>query len=117
MKAVIKLEELGLFILGIYFFSLLNYQWWWFFVLILAPDISMVGYFFGNKTGAVSYNLFHHRGIAIGVYLLGIYFQQNEIQLAGVILFTHSSLDRLFGYGLKYETGFKDTHLGVIGKK
>jgi hypothetical protein len=26
-------------------------------------------------------------------------------------------MDRMMGYGLKYETGFKDTHLGKIGKK
>lgn len=117
MKSVIKLEEFGLFILGIYFFSLLDYRWWWFLVLILAPDFSMIGYVFGNKIGAISYNVFHHKGIAIIVYLLGVYYQQQEMQLTGVILFSHSSLDRLLGYGLKYETGFKSTHLGIIGKE
>ena len=117
MKTIIKLEELGLLLLGIYFFSILNYAWWWFFTLILAPDFSMVGYVFGNKIGAFSYNLFHHRGIAIIIYLIGIYFHQNEIQLAGVILFAHSSFDRMLGYGLKYEKGFKYTHLGLIGKQ
>ncbi|MFE3867495.1 DUF4260 domain-containing protein [Flavobacterium sp. LS2P90] len=117
MKTSIKLEEFGLFVFGIYLFNQLDYAWWWFLVLILMPDLSMIGYVFGNKIGALSYNLFHHRGIAIILYLVGVYFHQNEIQLSGVILFTHSSMDRMFGYGLKYETGFKDTHLGVIGKK
>jgi hypothetical protein len=117
MKRSIKLEELGLFVLGIYLFNQLDYAWWLFLVLILTPDLSMIGYVFGNKTGALSYNLFHHRGIAIVFYLVGVYFHNNEIQLSGVILFTHSSMDRMFGYGLKYETGFKDTHLGEIGKK
>ena len=117
MKTIVKLEELGLFILGIYFFNQLDYAWWWFLVLILVPDFSMIGYVFGNKTGAFCYNLFHHRGIAILIYLVGIYFHQNEIQLIGVILFSHSSMDRIFGYGLKYESGFKYTHLGEIGKK
>jgi hypothetical protein len=117
MKTSIKLEELGLFVLGIYLFNQLDYAWWWFLVLILMPDLSMIGYLFGNKTGALCYNLFHHRGIAIVLYLVGVYFHNNEIQLSGVILFTHSSMDRMFGYGLKYETGFKDTHLGEIGKK
>ena len=117
MKTIIKLEELGLLLLGIYFFGLLNYQWWWFLVLILVPDFSMIGYVFGSKAGAFSYNLFHHRGIAVLVYLAGIYFHQNETQLAGVILFSHSSFDRMLGYGLKYEAGFKYTHLGLIGKQ
>jgi hypothetical protein len=117
MKTIIKLEELGLFVLGIYFFNQLDYVWWWFLVLILTPDLSMIGYIFGNKTGALCYNLFHHKGIAIALYFAGIYFSNSLIQLSGVILFTHSSMDRMFGYGLKYEKGFKYTHLGEIGKK
>jgi len=116
MKTVIKLEELGLFILGIYLFSLLNYQWWWFLVLILAPDFSMIGYAVSNKIGALSYNLFHHKGIAILLYLIGCYLQIEVMQLIGIILFSHSAMDRIFGYGLKYEKGFKYTHLGEIGK-
>lgn len=117
MKTIIKLEELSLFLFGIYLFSQLNYAWWWFLVLILAPDLSMIGYAFGNKLGAFLYNLFHHKGIAILIYFSGIYFSNTTIQLAGIILFTHSSMDRMMGYGLKYEKGFKFTHLGEIGKK
>jgi hypothetical protein len=116
MKTIIKLEELGLFILGIYLFSLLNFEWWWFLVLILAPDFSMLGYLFGNKSGAFLYNIFHHRGIAILVYILGYYLKLELLQLIGIILFSHSAMDRIFGYGLKYESGFKYTHLGEIGK-
>lgn len=29
----------------------------------------------------------------------------------------HSAMDRLFGYGLKYNKGFKYTHLGEIGRE
>jgi hypothetical protein len=116
MKTIIKLEELGLFILGIYLFSLLNFEWWWFLVLILAPDLAMLGYVFGNKSGAFFYNIFHHRGIAILVYILGCYLKMELLQLIGIILFSHSAMDRIFGYGLKYESGFKYTHLGEIGK-
>lgn len=116
MQKVIKLEELGLFILGIYFFNQLEYAWWWFLALILVPDLSMIGYVFGDKIGAFCYNVAHHRGLAIAVYLVGIYCSNEVIQLSGVILFAHSSMDRILGYGLKYETGFKFTHLGEIGK-
>jgi hypothetical protein len=37
------------------------------------------------------------------------------MQLIGVIMFSHAAFDRLLGYGLKYEEGFKFTHLGAIG--
>ncbi|WP_316635165.1 DUF4260 domain-containing protein [uncultured Flavobacterium sp.] len=116
MKTILKLEELGLFILGIYLFSLLSYQWWWFLVLILAPDLSMIGYAFGNKTGAFLYNLFHHKAIAILLYIIGCYLKIEIVQLTGIILLAHSAMDRILGYGLKYEKGFKYTHLGEIGK-
>lgn len=116
MKTIIKLEEAALFILGIFLFNRLNFEWWWFLVLILAPDLSMLGYLFGNKSGAFFYNVFHHKGISLLVYALGCYLSIETIQLAGIILFAHSAMDRIFGYGLKYEKGFKYTHLGEIGK-
>lgn len=116
MKAVLKLEELLLFILGIYLFSLLNYNWWWFLVLILTPDVGMIGYLFNTKIGAITYNLFHHKGLAVIIYLIGVYLSIPLWQLIGIILFSHASMDRIFGYGLKYDKGFKYTHLGEIGK-
>lgn len=116
MKTVLKLEEILMFVLGIYLFNQLDYARWWFLVLILAPDIGMLGYLFGNRAGAFTYNLFHHKGMAIIIYLLGSYFSIPLCQLAGVILFSHSALDRALGYGLKYDKGFKFTHLGEIGK-
>ncbi|TRW21524.1 DUF4260 family protein [Flavobacterium zepuense] len=116
MKTLIQLEEAAMLGLGIYLFSLLPFVWWWFPALLLAPDISMIGYAFGNKTGARAYNFAHLKGVAIALYIAGIYTNQPALQLAGVILFSHSSMDRLFGYGLKYERGFKFTHLGEIGK-
>ena len=117
MNTILKLEETLMFVLGIYLFSLLDYQWWWFLVLILAPDIGMLGYLFGNKIGAFCYNAFHHKGLAIAIYLVGIYLSLPLLQLAGIILFSHASMDRIVGYGLKFESGFKYTHLGEIGSR
>ncbi len=117
MKITIKLEELAMFLLGIYVFNLLNFAWWWFLVLILTPDIGMLGYLFGNQSGAFCYNVFHHKGLAILLSFCGWYLDHNILELIGIILFSHSSLDRILGYGLKYEKGFKFTHLGEIGGK
>lgn len=116
MKNSLKLEELAQFVFGIYLFSTLDFAWWWFLVLILLPDMSMIGYALGNKIGAYSYNFFHHKGVAILVYLLGIYLGSSVVELIGIILFSHSAMDRMFGYGLKYTTSFNDTHLGKIKK-
>ena len=117
MKAILKLEELFMFLLGLYLFSLLDFQWWWFLILILLPDIGMVGYVLNNKAGALMYNIFHHKGLAIAIYLTGIYLSVPLLQLIGIIVFSHASMDRMIGYGLKFEKGFKYTHLGEIGGK
>ena len=116
MKQIIQLEELGMFLLSIFLFNQLSFAWWWFPALILLPDISMIGYAAGNKIGAIVYNFFHHKAVAIAVYMLGFYLHNELIQLIGIILFGHSSMDRFFGYGLKTFAGFKSTHLGEIGK-
>ena len=117
MKNVLKLEEVALMGLGIFMFGLLGYQWWWLPVLILIPDISMLGYLLGAKIGALCYNIAHHRAVAILLYFVGAYFMLPIVELIGTILFIHIAMDRIFGYGLKYDKGFKFTHLGEIGKK
>lgn len=116
MKQLIKLEEAAMFLFGIFLFNQLSFAWWLFPALIFLPDISMIGYTAGNKFGAVIYNIVHHKAIGLIVYVLGFYLYNETIMLIGIILFSHSSMDRFFGYGLKYFTGFSFTHLGKIGK-
>lgn len=116
MKTVITLEELGMFLFSIFIFSSLPFAWWWFPVLILTPDISMIGYALNNKIGAILYNIVHHKAFSLFIFVIGYYLRNDVLLLAGAILFGHSSMDRMFGYGLKYFSGFKRTHLGEIGK-
>ena len=114
MKTVIKLEELAMFAFSIMLFTTTDYAWWVFPALILVPDIGMLGYLGGNTIGAFSYNLFHHKGLALLILAAGIWLEWPSIELVGTILFGHASMDRILGYGLKYETGFKNTHLGTL---
>ncbi len=111
MKNLLRLEEIALFGLSIYLFSLLEYSWWLFPLLLLLPDIGMVGYIANSKAGAFVYNVVHHRGISVAIYILGALVDQSILQLLGVILFAHSTMDRVFDFGLKYADGFKHTHL------
>ena len=117
MNTLLKLEELGQFLLSILLFNQLDYAWWVFPACLLLPDLSMIGYAFNTKTGAWLYNIFHHKLLAIAVLFLGFALQSPVLTLAGVILFSHSAMDRIFGYGLKFKDDFKHTHLGWIGRK
>jgi Domain of unknown function (DUF4260) len=116
MKNIIKLEEAAMFAASIYFLVQFNPAWWVYLILLLGPDISMLGYLGGNKTGALFYDLFHHKGVAIAIYFIGVFIKSDILLISGIVLFGHSSMDRMFGYGLKLNEGFKFTHLGRIGK-
>ena len=117
MKNILKSEEIGMFLFSIFVFSKMEFAWWWFPALILAPDISMIGYLINPKAGALCYNIAHHKGVALIIFALGFYLSNSHLQLAGIILFAHSSMDRILGYGLKYNDNFHNTHLGIIGKQ
>ena len=117
MPTLLKLEQAALFLLGVYLFTTLNYAWWWFPVLFFLPDLSMLGYVAGPRVGAAIYNVVHHKAVGMGIFILGALMASPPITLIGVILFAHSAMDRIFGYGLKYADAFQHTHLGWIGKE
>ena len=104
MKTLIKLEELTLVILSIYLFVALDYAWWWFPLFFFLPDASLLGYGIGQRAGTVTYNIIHHKSLAVILYLLGSFAQFPPLQGAGLVLFGHSSFDRLLGFELQQTT-------------
>ncbi|HUG31014.1 MAG TPA: DUF4260 domain-containing protein [Candidatus Limnocylindria bacterium] len=89
----------------------------WFLPLLLAPDLSMLGYLRGPRLGATTYNLAHNWLVGGLVLGLGWWLGSAQLSLAGAVLVAHTGMDRLFGYGLKYPSSFHDTHLGRIGRR
>lgn len=116
MKTLLRFEEFFLFLFSIFLFMNLDFAWWWYPLLILAPDLGMLGYVISPRVGAHSYNLVHHRGLAVFIFVMGFWLAAPTLQLAGVIMLGHASLDRVFGYGLKHTDSFQHTHLGWIGE-
>jgi hypothetical protein len=116
MKNILRLEELTMFALSIYLNKFLPFEWWMYWVFFLAPDISLLGYAVNSQVGALAYNLLHHKGVAIACYIIGTAFSVELLQFVGLLLFGHSSFDRMLGYGLKHSDSFHNTHLGWIGK-
>jgi hypothetical protein len=119
MKYLLQAEAAAPFIISVVLLNMLpvHFAWWVWILLFLAPDTSMIGYTVNNKVGAFLYNLFHHQLVAVTVGTVGLLLNQPYVEMAGLILLGHSSLDRVLGYGLKTTEGFKHTHLGVMGKK
>ena len=116
MNSILRIEQgafFGTSIIALYFFGV---PWWGYIVLLLGPDISMIGYVFGPTTGALMYNIFHHKGVGVIIGMVGFIFGGQIAIMMGIIIVGHSSMDRMLGYGLKYPDAFTHTHLGWIGK-
>jgi len=88
----------------------------WLIPLLLAVDISMVGYLAGPRSGGFVYNLAHNWAAGIAFLALAWWLTAAPLALAGAILVAHTGMDRAAGYGLKYPTAFADTHLGRLGR-
>lgn len=116
MRNLLKTEEAIQFLATVYLHYQLPVPGWWYWAFFLAPDLSMLGYVLNTRVGAVLYNIVHFKGLAVACWLAGLYLSVVELQFAGIVLYGHSSFDRLWGYGLKYADDFKHTHLGWIGK-
>jgi hypothetical protein len=117
MKNILKLESAGLFLLftGAYF-HLYPGTWKFYIALFLIPDVSFAFFLITKKLGAIAYNIFHHQGVLVLLFLIGYFVKENSIMKVALIFLAHSTFDRVAGYGLKYFDSFDHTHLGWIGK-
>ena len=105
-----------LFVAGVLAYLQLNGHPLWLLPLLLAPDVSMIGYVRGPRLGAITYNLVHSLVTALGDLAIGWFVPIAPLALAGAILVARVGMDRSLGYGLKLPTDFRDTHLGRIGR-
>jgi hypothetical protein len=111
-----RIEGAALLVAAVAGFEVAGWSWWWFAALLLAVDISMVGYLAGPKVGAATYNL-GHALIGPAALLTWWLLDGSAAVLAlGSIWLAHIGMDRAFGYGLKHADRFEHTHLGMIGR-
>jgi hypothetical protein len=113
-KVILRIEGSVLFAASIAVFAVQGQQWWLYPALLLVPDIFMIGYLRNTKLGAVIYNIGHSYPAAALVTTLGFLVSSPITIAVGAIWFGHIGWDRMFGYGLKYGTSFKHTHLGDL---
>jgi len=109
---LLRLEALVVAVAAVALYFDGDYAAWALFAFILAPDLAFAGYLGGPRVGAVVYNLAHTYvwpvALAAGCLLSGE--AGLPVQIA-LIWAAHIGVDRVLGYGLKYPTAFKDTHL------
>jgi hypothetical protein len=99
------------------YFIALHGHWGFFALLILAPDLSLLGYAAKNhlRSAAMLYNCAHNYALPA---LLALVAWEGHSPLSAQIAsiwIAHIGLDRLLGFGLKYPEAFKPTHIQSAG--
>ena len=111
---LLRLEGGALLIAATVFYFYTGGHWLLFLVLLLTPDLALVGYLRGPRIGALTYNLAHTTTLPLLLLVVALLAGVTPGVLAASIWLAHIGLDRLVGYGLKYPTDAKDTHLGSV---
>ena len=110
----LRLEGLAVLVLAVYLYARGGHSWVVFAALFFVPDISFAAYLAGPRIGAALYNVAHSY---VGPLLVAVALLATGSTLMWALIWgAHIGFDRALGYGLKYPTGFRDTHLGQIGR-
>ena len=110
-RVLLRAEGLAVAVAAIALYFHAGYPWWLLVALILAPDLAMIGYLAGPTIGAMAYDATHTYVLPVALVAVGVIAGDRIPIELGLIWFAHIGVDRAIGYGLKYPTGFKDTHL------
>jgi hypothetical protein len=108
---LLHLEGASIFVLAIYLYRASHFSWGLFALLFLAPDLFMLGYLINAKWGVASDNLVQTYAGPVLLLLLSPALPASQLAPFGLIWLAHLGFDRMLGFGLKYPTFFKDTHL------
>ena len=110
----LRLESLAIVAVTLAAYARYDFSWLLLIGLFLAPDLAALGYLLGNHIGAVIYNIAHTYTTPLIFGALALFVGWTfGFQLA-LIWILHIAVDRLVGYGLKYGSGFKETHLSRV---
>lgn len=115
VSLLLRAEGAAVLVAALVAYWQLSGNWWLFLLLILAPDLSAIGYFGGPTVGSTAYNAVHNYALPILIGLVA-YFAAPYLLPFVAIWFAHIGGDRALGYGIKYPGSFGQTHLGPIGK-
>jgi hypothetical protein len=110
-RVLLHIEGLAIALAAIALYFHAGYPWWLLVALAHAPGLSGLGDKAGAKVGAMAYDDAHTLTAPVVLAALGVLLDGEIGVQLGLIWLIHIGVDRAAGYGLKYPTGFKDTHL------
>jgi len=133
-RAWLRLEGAAVLVTATVAYAQTGRGWLLYLLLFFVPDVSFAAYALGPRFGATVYNLLHSYaipllGVGIGLVMraggVGVHVDVHVpflgskdvsaiVVVGPLIWLAHIGFDRMLGYGLKYPSDFKDTHLGRL---
>jgi hypothetical protein len=86
---------------AIVFYHVYGGNWFLFALLLLAPDLSAIGYLLRSRFAALAYNLAHTLVFPALLAGYGIFGGNTLLIALACIWFAHIGMDRLVGYGFR----------------
>jgi len=111
---LLRFEGLAVLVVALFLYFHEYGGWVLLVVLFLAPDLSLAGYLAGGRVGAMTYDALHWEVGPIALATVGIVADAETATRIGLIWLAHIGMDRLLGYGLKYPTEFRGSHLQKV---
>jgi len=108
---LLRLEGAAMLIGALAAYAYTQGNGWAFALLLLTPDLAMLGYLANPRIGSLTYDVVHFYALPGAIIAAALLMNNVTLLHVGLIWLAHIGMDRLFGYGLKYPTHFKDTHL------
>lgn len=116
VTALLRIEGVAVLAATLAAYQLTGGDWGLFALLFLMPDLAMLGFIAGRKTGSVTYNLAHTYAVPLALGSIGWAAGVPFLLAVALIWIAHIGMDRALGYGLRYASVDQATHLGWIGK-
>ena len=114
VRILLRLEGLALFAASLALYARVSGDWLLLLALFPVPDASFAFYLFGPRMGAAAYDAAHTTPGALALAAAGVAAPSQPALAAALVWLAHIGLDRALGFGLKYASGFRHTHLGHL---
>jgi hypothetical protein len=115
-RALLRVEAVAVLGASLIAYREIGASWPLFALLLLVPDVALVGYLGGPRIGAIAYNALHtYAGPAALAALCYVDVVPDGWAIV-LIWVAHIAMDRGLGLGLKFASAFRDTHLGTVGR-
>lgn len=113
-KRLLQVEGFAAMAISIGLYAHLHFSFVWFAAAFLLPDLAMVGYLANKSVGAACYNCVHTYVAPLILTAILELRGHPEALWIPLVWICHIGVDRAVGFGLKYNSDFKLTHLQKV---